>query len=765
MKKIGIYLFVIICLSLVLLISSYYYISQQTTREGQFQVPGLENPVKITFDTWGIPHISASSKDDVFYSLGYIQAQDRMIQLDLFRRLALGRLSEVAGMKALEVDRFFRTLGLDRYSKKIAAAADQKAEHIQVIKAYLRGINDYLKSQHLGVESYLWPEIEPFTLADVYAVAGYMTYSFDLGLKDDLLRLNTARLDPALRKDLLGASMSKSNELQINESPMHLPKIVDEYMDKIGRLEGSNSIVIAGNRTQSGKSILANDTHIRYSNPSIWYEAALKAPGMEIYGHFLPLIAVPLIGHNESHAWAITIFNNEDIDLIPETAGRSPQSIVRDGQELALTPYKSKIHIKDAEPVELTLYDSPYGPEVGSIFKEDKKISLRWGYFNQKNDSLRGFYELIFADTTEKAQDAIYQIDSPSLNISYTNHTGDIAWWTTGMIKKTADSYNSFIPKSEHPQAINPAKGYIHSTNDKPSPMSLGHYIYPQRRDRLEFLASEKEFFSIEDIKELHRDSKIDYHYPIVLALRSSILKDNPEYAINYSFSAFAVLERWKGHHPVHSVAPTIFYQFCYEILKETLGYHLDKKIVEDFMESEKGISFLLTIIKKPHSMWWDNPETKHPESMNETLLIAWKETLHYLESQYGTNVQDWYWGKAHKLLVKHVFSEIPLLGPLFTIGPRAASGGKESLNKISFPFGPAPFTPTSGPATRIIVDFSNPLESLGIIPTGQSERVFDPHFKDQLDLYLAGKYRSQILRMNEKEGKTLILTPINKTM
>ncbi len=763
MKQMGKFSLILLAVLTSGVIGGVSYLNENTSRQGLIQVPGLKDSVNVAFDKWGIPHIEAGSIADAFYSLGYVHAQDRILQMEIFRRLAQGRLSEIIGNKTVELDRFFRILGISRYSQKIAAQTDRNSQHIKAIEAYLGGVNAFLASGRMPIESHLLPELEPFTLKDVYSIAGYMTYSFDRGLKNDILRLNLSHLSPSLQKDLFGAKMTDHREGRTNKNYLQLPKIVDEYMDKIGRLEGSNSIVISGSKTNSGYPILANDTHIKFSNPSVWYEAALKAPGMEVYGHFLPLIGLPLIGHNTDYGWAITIFHNEDIDLIPETAGSEPHTILRDGKNIPLTAHKNIIERKGHPPLEMTFYDSIFGPEVGPLFHQKQPITMRWSFLQQNSNSLEGFYNLIFADDIHKAQQAVYEIDSPSLNISYANRNGDIGWWTTGKIKAAHDSYDKFIPKSQHPQSINPNRGYILSTNDQPTPETLGHFVYPQRKERFELLVQNKEKMSPEDIMEFQLDDKIDYHFPIIQALESALDESQSHQHINHSISALNILKGWKGHHPIDTVAPTIFYQFCYDLLYLVLHERLGEEFFQDYLKTEKIIDFLLRLINQPHGEWWDITSTNHQESMDETIVTAWRTSLLYLESSYGTNPQDWYWGKAHKLFIKHTFSEVPLIGSLYTIGPVAIRGGKESLNNLSFPFSPAPFTATVGPATRIIIDFDNAMKSHGIIPTGQSERALDPHFKDQLDLYIQGQYRLQLLRLDANESKTLVLTPSKK--
>ena len=547
MKRLLLSILLVLAIALIGIISYLTYSFQGVQRSGTIQVPGLTSTVDVYFDKWGIPHIEGETSQDVFFALGFVQAQDRILQMDATRRLAQGRLSEVIGDATIELDRMYRTIGIDRYSKVMAEKADRNAPYIQHMQAYLDGINAFVSSGRMPLEAKILPEMKPFTLQDMYAVAGYMTFSFDRGLKDEIIRYRTLnKLDPKRYAHLFPKrdAPQKAENLDLPSEYLKWASVIEEYMDRIGRLEGSNSLVVGAAKSKTGNALLANDTHIKFSNPGVWYEAELSAPGLSIYGHFLPVVGTPLLGHNESHGWAVTIFHNDDIDIILEQPGKAKDTIVRYQQEIPLKKHTTTIHRRSGNPLTFEDYDTDIGPDIRRLVGSSSPTSLRWGFYQQRRDSLEGFYELIFADTTEKAKEAVYGIDSPSLNISYANKSGDIAWWTSGRIKKSLNSFFEFIPKEDHPQEINPERGYIFSTNNKYSEDALGQYTIEQRAQRLQFLLDQSQTIGIEELKSHHKDDKIDYHYKHIAIIKRALDKSGAIHPASHE--AFLQLENWK---------------------------------------------------------------------------------------------------------------------------------------------------------------------------------------------------------------------------
>ncbi|WP_297707111.1 penicillin acylase family protein, partial [uncultured Eudoraea sp.] len=317
MKKIKKILLILLAFLGLLSLAAFIFI--QTLKpdyEGEKQLLNLSDEVSVYYDSYGIPHIYGENEEDAIRTLGYVHAQDRLWQMELLRRVAGGGLSEVFGSKLLSTDKFFLSLGIDEASAKTIEQRERTNKTIQLTEAYLDGINQFIESGPTPVEFYLTGiDKEPFSLKDVYNSIGYMAFSFAMAQKTDpLLTVIKNKLGPEYLKDLeievdLNTEWIKnyksapegSKEAQmvasISKALANLP---------IPQLEGSNSWVMAPAKTKSGKVILANDPHIGFAQPSVWYEAHLSASGYEKYGYYMAGIPFPILGHDRNLAYGIT---------------------------------------------------------------------------------------------------------------------------------------------------------------------------------------------------------------------------------------------------------------------------------------------------------------------------------------------------------------------------------------------------------------------------------------------------------------------------
>ena len=302
LKKIaGIFL---ILLAIIALVIVFAVNSLKPDYDGERKMANLSQDVKVYFDSYGIPHIYADNEKDAFRALGYVHAQDRLWQMELMRRIASGRLSEIFGADLVKTDKFFLALGIDEASIKTVAALDPKDPAIQLSQAYLEGINQFMEEGPTPIEFYLTGvKKRPFELQDIYNTMGYMAFSFAMAQKTDPLLTNIRdKLGPEYLKDLeIGSDTNgtwiKNYNFPSDSVPNKVTKMVSEAMDKlpVPQFIGSNSWVIAPEKTKSGKVILANDPHIGFAQPSVWYEAHISTPTYEKYGYHIAGIPVGLL--------------------------------------------------------------------------------------------------------------------------------------------------------------------------------------------------------------------------------------------------------------------------------------------------------------------------------------------------------------------------------------------------------------------------------------------------------------------------------------
>src|SRR5450830_1085224 len=365
LKRSAIALLVLVIL--VFLALGWYLHTKKVQRDGTVSLNGLSASVQVTYDERGVPHIQAQNQADLYRTLGYVHAQDRLFQMEMVRRLAGGELGEILGPKLIDMDRLFRTLGLRDFASHYALTMNKNSASSQALIAYLDGINQFQATHPAPLEfDLLHIPKRPFTVEDTIAVSGYMAYSFAAAF----------RTEPALTaiRDKLGTDYLKIFDLDwhsqgvVQSGPalasndwMKLDKIaqlsqagIEELA--IPQLEGSNAWVVSGTHTSSGKPLLAGDPHIGFGLPSIWYEAQLSAPGFELYGYYSVLNAAALLGHSQQFGWSLTMFQNDDIDLVAEKVNPSnPNQVWFQDHWVELETTLETIQVKDAKPIKLKL--------------------------------------------------------------------------------------------------------------------------------------------------------------------------------------------------------------------------------------------------------------------------------------------------------------------------------------------------------------------------------------------------------------------------
>lgn len=772
---------------------AWYFDSKRPLREGELQLAHLQAPVEVRYDERGVPHIRAQSEADMYRALGFVHAQDRLFQMEMLRRLARGELAEVLGARLVDTDRLFRTLGIRAHADAYARKLDLDAPASKALQAYLDGINQYQASRPAPVEfDLLGIEPRPFTVADTLSVAGYMAYSFAAAF----------RTEPVLSyvRDELGADYLKVFDLDWHpQGVVGQPLAASDWQDlgAIARLshealldaglpqfEGSNAWAVSGSRTASGKPLLAGDPHIRFAVPAVWYEAHLSYPGFELYGHHQALNPVASLGHNRDFAWSLTMFQNDDVDLIAEKLNpANPGQVWYRGEWVDLRSREETIRVKDAAPVTLTLRSSPHGPLINDALGNTvgkTPISLWWAFLETDNPILEGFYQLNRADSLDKARAAVEKIEAPGLNVVWANAKGDIGWWAAAKLPRRPAGVNpSFIldgtsgeaekagyhPFSDNPQEENPARGYIVSANYQPvSPTGIqipGYYNLPDRGQRLnQRLADNQVKWDLNNSQALQLETGTGYAprllAPILDDLRAAA-NDTRQHALVEQLAA------WDGDHQIDSTTATLFNQLLYQLAEQAMQDELGDAFFDNLLFTRVLDVALPRLTADADSPWWDNRTSERVESRADTVKAAWQASIDHLQTTLGNDPATWQWGTTHTLTHTHPLGQQKPLDRLFNVGPFAAPGGHEVPNNLSHKVGPAPWSVVYGPSTRRLIDLADANTALGINPVGQSGVPFDPHYRDQAEAYIAGQYQPQHLSEADVAAhtrSTLTLTP-----
>ena len=761
---------------LAVVVGGYVY-SKQPTRQGMVELQHLQGSVTVRYDERGIPHIRADNETDLYRALGYVHAQDRLFQMEVLRRLARGELAEVLGPKLLDTDKLMRTLRIRERADTYLANLDQQSPAFVAMQAYLDGINQYQDSHPNPVEfDVLGIRKRPFTALDTISIAGYMAYSFAAAFRTEPLLtyvrdqlgadyLNVFDLDWQPKGVLAnnansGPALDSGDWQDLNA----LARLSEQALADNGlpQFEGSNAWAVSGSRTKSGKPLLAGDPHIRFSVPSVWYEAHLSAPGFELYGHYQALMPFASLGMNRDFGWSITMFQNDDLDLIAEKVNPdNANQVWYRGQWVDLVTHEQQIAVKGQAPVTLVLRQSPHGPIVNDALGSNAgktPIAMWWGFLESQNPILEGFYQLNRADTLAKARSAAAKVHAPGLNIVWANARGDIGWWAAAQLPKRAagvkpwfilDGSSSdadkdgFYPFSANPQEENPARGYIVSANFQPvSPTGIeipGYYNLADRGQQLHRQLGDKSVkWDLEASQKLQLGTTTAYGprllAPLLPVLRE-VVSDPAELKL------VEQLSQWQGDYPLESTSATLFNQFLFNLADTAMRDELGNDFFETLLSTRVIDAALPRLAANADSPWWDNRNTPGKETRADTVKAAWQASLSHLKLTLGADFAQWQWGKAHTLTHGHPLGQQKPLDRIFNVGPFAAPGTHEVPNNLSAKIGPAPWPVTYGPSTRRLIDFADPTHSLTVNPVGQSGVAFDRHFDDQAEAYVEGLY------------------------
>ena len=758
--------------------------------DGEIAIKNLSDEVQVYFDAIGTPHINAQNQHDAYTALGYLHAQDRLWQMELIRRIPAGRLSEIFGEKLIESDKFMSGLGIEENAEKTIQNLDKSSEVYKLTNAYLDGINQYIEEGKTPIEfTIVGVEKEMYTLKDVYNVFGYMAFSFAVAHKTDpLLTEIKERLGQNYLNELIGAESQNLTFIKNEKNPefkaafgVAMQQLFKEL--PISPFIGSNSWVLGPEKTKNGKVIFANDPHIGYSQPSVWYQSHIKTPNYELYGFNLALAPFPLLGHNRAYAYGLTMFENDDVDFYVEE--NNPTNEMEYKTSEGYETYQlidKRIKVKGKEDLVYQIKVSKHGPIMNDIVKhldDERPIAMQWVYTKLENKILEVGYEISHAKSLSDFKKGASKLHAPGLNMMYGDAQDNIAWFASGKLYKLRDSLYTktylngasgddeileYLDFDQNPQAINPSWNYVYSANNQPDSIAgklyPGYYLNESRAKRIVDLVAPKNDWTKEEVAKMMIDvtapSAPQIAADFIKSLDKTTLSSNEEIAISK-------LENWKGNFDKNEIGPVIYNRIVYEFQKNTFSDEIGKAF-DQFSNTPLIEKILPVQMARGKSVWWDDVSTKeHIETKQEIVIKSFKSAFSFLQNQLGKNVESWTWNRVVSVEHKHALGEIPLLRNLFKVGPFVPSGGDQVINNQIYNIDSTGYYKVkAGPSTRRVVDFSDVENSLAILPTGQSGRVFSPHYKDQATKYLNGEYVPMMLNQSAilKSKNVLILKP-----
>ncbi|MFQ6673181.1 MAG: penicillin acylase family protein [Fidelibacterota bacterium] len=762
--------------------------------EGDLTLEGLEKPVEVYFDDYGVPHLYAQNEHDLFFAAGYIAARERLFQMTITAAAVEGRLSELFGERALPDDIYLRIWGIPKMARILAESMHPDA---RAVSSYFSdGINAYIDAagSTLPVEFKLL-RIKPIRWEPAY-VAGFarlMGHNLTFSWKPEIVLGQVAYMygDEKLKElwpfyppgEPAVASAGGHLYARLWEAMSEREESVRDILQMNGGHLGSNNWVISGAKTLTGKPILANDPHLPYSQPATWYEMHLVGGRFNVSGACLAGIPVPVLGQNESCAWGFTNLMVDDVDFYVETVNpENPNEYLYDGEWRPMVLREETISVKGGQEKTVTIRETVHGPIISDIHPllkgEDKVVSMRWGG-HDLSDEIYALLQLSLIKNWNDFTEAAKNFSVPGQNVVYADTAGNIGWrlFARIPIRKGGSSlvpvpgtssqwdWKGYVPFEEMPYLLNPPSGIIITANNKVVGDSFPYYVSsfwedPSRADRIGELLNERTNMTVEDMKATQLDVVSPFarkvaRYFVEAFKRPSgeaSSRDQPSGA-DYDKdvqTAVGLLVNWDGDHSPASPAAAVFNAALLRLLDNVYGDEM-RLMGDGFYRgwlTLPSMSFknLRHIMENGYSSWFDNINTKDVvEGEQEILIASLVEGVRDLEARLGPDPDGWRWGRLHTLTHPHKIGKAsPLLDALFNfnVGPFERGGSGTTVNSGDFLLYD-PFYQVVGPSFRRIVDFSQLDRTQFIIPTGESGLPKSPHYRDQAPLYNAGTYRT----------------------
>jgi len=754
---------------------------------GAITVAGIRDPVEIVRDIHGIPHIYAQSEPDLFFAMGYAMAQDRLWQMEFYRRVGTGRLAELFGKEALEADRHFRTLAAAGKPRRLP---DDVA---LLTDAFAAGVNAYLEEHRdrLPLEfKVLGHQPEPWRSDDYRAIYTLINWGLSLGWKVDL---TAADIVKKVGKDRFRDAFAPPAEtgrpivMDIDPIPRYDFSATAAIFLKVNRLTGftpapaSNNWVISGARSVTGKPLLANDTHMPLTNPSLWWEVHLVCPTIEAAGFAIPGLPGLPLGRNRHVAWGITNVMVDDVDFyIEQLNPKNPLQYRYEDHWEDMRSVRQMIRVKGAAPVAIDIRLTRHGPvvEKGQLANSNQVVSARWAV-NDLDLPARAAFRLLKAATVAEVVDALKDWEAPGQNFVFADTAGSIGYWCCAAIPirprgngllpvpgwTGADEWGGYLPFTKRPHVIDPPDGYVASANnaltDIRFPHVIGTYWEPiDRISRIRDLITAKSKLSVDDMSAMQTDVACPLAaelIPIMLSVMEERFTAPPEAPIR------DILAQWdyrmSKKSPAAAIYETTYLNLLENIFKDELGSTLYRHYIGLTVFAPRALRHML---RTGRSAWLDDVGTPQTETLTDVVEKSLRQALADLRSRFGSDVKRWNWGRLHTLTFKHPLGERKPLDRLFDLGPYPASGSHLTVNKKQYDY-TRPFTVREGVSQRMIVDLANPAVALHVLPTGESGLLNNAHNSDQIDLYLKGRYHPSWLTRSDIEHQaeaTLELKP-----
>lgn len=685
----------------------------------------LDRPVVIHWNEHQVPFIEAESDDDLAVALGLVHAHLRLGQMEILRRVAQGRVSEMAGPLTVDLDHTLRALDLGRAVPEIVAAMPEETR--RWLESFVRGINHYLaQAETLPHEfAVLGLRREPWDVADVLTIGRLASVDINWLVWRGLLKLRERPDWPDLWARLVKEGSASMPSFEEASRDAALGSILSGF----GR-SGSDSLAVSPARSASGAALIASDPHLGISVPNYWLVAGYKSPSFHAVGLMIPGLPFVAMGRNPWIAWGGTNMHAASSDLY-DVSGL-PEAAFTERQETVATRwwFDKRVAIRDTE----------FGPVISDapLFEagEGQVLALRW-VGHRPSDEMTALLKVNRARNWREFRDALRSFAVPGENVLYADGDGHVGQVVAARLPRRrpgapadlvlapgdVSHWESFVTGDDLPFAFDPPGGFLASANNRPAEtdVPVGFFFSPDDRiRRLTELLAENSHVSVADLAELQRD----VYMASAVELRDALLDRMPSLPIAASLTAEqqSVLESiaaWDGHYREDSAGAAAF---------ELMLYYL----LEAFYADEGLPAYAATW--RPRALIREDVGAAAPEALSAALDQALGAAARDV-GKFGT------WGEMHRLRLAHPLRLAPLIGRRYRFGDYPASGGSETILKTAHGFTAERHFARYGSVARHISDLSDLDENYFVLLGGQDGWINGTTFIDQFDLWRRGEY------------------------
>ncbi len=732
--------------------------------KGTIELDELHGKVRVRRDRWGVPHVEAENREDLYFAQGYCHGQDRLFQMDFYRRVVEGRVAEIAGEEGLPVDRLMRTLGFRRTARREEADLDPGLR--AQLERFCAGVNAAARdARAMPFEmQILRQSFEPWQPVDILSLGKLLAFGLSTNWERELLRSDmlrelgpelAARLDPVYPADnpVVDQSAFSGEGLPMVEQ-------IDAVRRSLGlaaEASGSNNWAVSGARSATGSPLIAGDPHLPPSMPGIWYEVSLRHGERFVRGASMPGMPGVYMGQNNDVCWTFTNVMADVQDLFVERI--EGDDYLFEDEWRPLETVREEIVVKGREPVELDLRITHHGPIVNEALGADEgePLALAWQTLSEAT-AFAGMFELLEIGSGPELVAKLEGHTSPASNLIWADRHGSIGYKLIGRLPLRRGGcpdlpkpgwtgefeWEGTVPYDELPEVVDPESGFLVTANNRIVGDEYPHHITSEwldgfRAKRIEELIAATEKHDLESFESIQTDN---LSLPgLEAARRLSRLHPRGQ----RERSAIERLRSWDGHLDRETVAGTIYQAFLLRLAREVARAAIgDRDLCERWLDrNDNGFTAHSTSPWRWHShlmaLWEEADEELIGRPWDELVLEALAGALDDLSDRFGPDPEGWRWGRVHEMKFPHPLGDAnPLFDRLLNRRLRAG-GAQETVSQIAYDPND-PYNAVWAPSWRMVADPAAPDRSRWQTFTGQSGHPASPHYDDLQVDWLEGR-------------------------